>query len=300
MNMDFLEIFGNRTSKEQKPRKLIPWMGSKEGLLDQLWGHYPEKFNNYYEPFAGGLSVAFDLKYTYPKSPKEYHFNDCNDKLINFYRQIVSDDTYDYFIDILRDMEVRYNMIDTLEARTDFFYDMRKDFNIRKYENDTEKAVLFYFLIQRSFQHMWRENSKGEFNLPFRNDMDNLNISYGRFEDFHDMFHDAEFCCMDFKDFINSHDFQEGDFIYFDPPYDETFNQYNKDNFNEDNQRNLAVIVKSLVSKGCYCLVSNNKTELIQNLYKDYKIIDIFRGNKFQRVGNNKDKSVLECLIKTW
>ena len=188
MNMDFLEIFGNRTSKEQKPRKLIPWMGSKEGLLDQLWGHYPEKFNNYYEPFAGGLSVAFDLKYTYPKSPKKNHFNDCNDKLINFYRQIVSDDTYDYFIDILRDMEVRYNMIDTLEARTDFFYDMRKDFNIRKYENDTEKAVLFYFLIQRSFQHMWRENSKGEFNLPFRNDMDNPSIFYCNFKDFHVIF----------------------------------------------------------------------------------------------------------------
>jgi DNA adenine methylase len=67
------------------------------------------------------------------------------------------------------------------------------------------------------------------------------------------------------------------DFFYFDPPYDPltrtaSFTSYTPDSFSEDDQRALADVVTRLSRKGAYVMLSNSKTPLILDLYKQFRI----------------------------
>jgi hypothetical protein len=68
------------------------------------------------------------------------------------------------------------------------------------------------------------------------------------------------------------HDARAGDFVYFDPPYDETFNAYTADKFD---QRELADVARSLVARGCHVLLSNSDTPLVRELYASFCISEV-------------------------
>ena len=44
-----------------KMQPFIKWVGGKRGLLEQLLPLFPQKFENYHEPFLGGGAVFFEL-----------------------------------------------------------------------------------------------------------------------------------------------------------------------------------------------------------------------------------------------
>ena len=61
-------------------------------------------------------------------------------------------------------------------------------------------------------------------------------------------------------------DLKKGDFIYFDPPYDSdtsTFNSYTEDGFGKGEQRRLAKVFRELSDRGCFVMLSNHNTKLI-------------------------------------
>ena len=65
---------------------------------------------------------------------------------------------------------------------------------------------------------------------------------------------------------------REGDFVYFDPPYDtwedkESFTAYSKFDFNKEDQRRLAECFKDLTDRGVKCMLSNHNTAFINELY---------------------------------
>jgi DNA adenine methylase len=69
---------------------------------------------------------------------------------------------------------------------------------------------------------------------------------------------------------------EKGDFIFFDSPYaplnPTSFESYTKEGFDIESHERLAKFYKEMTERGCYCMLTNHNTELINNLYKDYKI----------------------------
>ena len=47
------------TNNVQKP--FLKWVGGKTQILDHVLNKFPNKMNNYHEPFVGGGSVLFGL-----------------------------------------------------------------------------------------------------------------------------------------------------------------------------------------------------------------------------------------------
>jgi DNA adenine methylase len=76
----------------------------------------------------------------------------------------------------------------------------------------------------------------------------------------------------------------EGDFIYFDPPYDPIsktsgFTDYTAVGFDKEDQLKLAEWFGELASRGCIVVLSNSDTALVRRLYRRYfmKSIEVNR-----------------------
>ena len=69
-----------------------------------------------------------------------------------------------------------------------------------------------------------------------------------------------------------------GDFVFIDSPYaplnPTTFESYTKEGFDIESHRRLANLFDELTTRGCYCMLTNHNTELINELYgnKGYTI----------------------------
>ena len=104
----------------------------------------------------------------------------------------------------------------------------------------------------------------------------------------------------DFEEAVK--DAKKGDFIYFDPPYDsdtETFNSYTKDGFGKEEQVRLARVFKELSNKGCYVMLSNHNTKLINELYSDFNIHIIEAKRNINANGKKRGK-VEEVIITNY
>jgi site-specific DNA-adenine methylase len=42
-------------------KPIVKWTGGKRQTMKQITRYFPENYGNYYEPFAGGLSVFMEL-----------------------------------------------------------------------------------------------------------------------------------------------------------------------------------------------------------------------------------------------
>lgn len=70
----------------------------------------------------------------------------------------------------------------------------------------------------------------------------------------------------------------EGDFVFLDSPYaplnPDSFESYTKEGFDIESHRRLAKLYDELTERGCYCMLTNHNTQLINELYgnKGYKM----------------------------
>lgn len=105
----------------------------------------------------------------------------------------------------------------------------------------------------------------------------------------------------DFKEAVKST--QKGDFVYFDPPYDnikeDTFTSYTEQGFNRDDQVRLFNCFKELDKKGVYVMLSNHNTSFINELYKDYNIRIIYAKRSINSKGNKRG-NVEETIITNY
>lgn len=106
--------------------------------------------------------------------------------------------------------------------------------------------------------------------------------------------------CCDFE--LAVEDAKEGDFVYFDPPYDSdngVFNSYTEEGFGKDEQRRLADVFKKLDKKGVKVMLSNHNTDLVNELYKDYNIHVIEAKRSINSKGNKRGR-VEEVIITNY
>lgn len=279
--------------KAKAARPFVKWVGGKGRLVPELAKHFPEQFNDYYEPFAGGGAVFFAL------NPLTAHLNDLNLVLITLYK-IIKKDVHG-LIGALKTLEELYRALPSLEDKKALYIEKRAEFN--DLSNDSfEKAVLLIFLNKTCFNGMYRENSKGGFNVPF-----------GK--------HDKPTICDEqnliavsesLKHVTITHSSYEvltskakpGDFIYFDPPYHplnttSSFTSYQAGGFSSDDQTKLRDEFKRLSDLGCKVMLSNSDAPLINDLYKDFKIHKIYAARAINSKGDGRGK-ILEVLVTNY
>lgn len=242
----------------------VKWAGGKRQLIPQIRERMPEKYNDYYEPFVGGGAVIFDLL------PANALINDINKALINTYRTICNES--DAFL-----KEVNRLDNDMWEDGKKYYYSIREHYNdkLMRSEYDVELAALFVFINKHCFNGLYRVNGKGLFNVPYNNsrrvsvDEDVIIATSEYLRGVTIIDGDFEQACKNAK---------KGDFVFIDSPYaplnPTSFESYTKEGFDIESHRRLARLYDELTKRGCYCMLTNHNTELINDLYgnKGYTI----------------------------
>ena len=264
----------------------VKWAGGKRQLLSQIKERMPKAYNNYYEPFIGGGAMLFELL------PERAIINDINIALINTYRQIC--DNPEVFI-----KEIQHLDSEMWEDGKKYYYSLRERYNdkLMQEELDVELAALFVFINKHCFNGLYRVNGKGLFNVPYNNSR-KKSIDEDAIRDISSYLKNVDILEGDFQ--VACAQAKKGDFVFIDSPYaplnPTSFESYTKEGFDIESHKRLADLYDELTERGCYCMLTNHNTELINELYgnKGYKL-DVVSVKRF--LNSDPSKRVGEEVI---
>lgn len=268
-------------SIEDRVRPILKWAGGKSGLLPQLIKHFPSSFSRFVEPFIGGGAVFFALK---PEVPAL--INDSNHELTNLYT--VVRDAPEQLMAALDALAVKYS--------EDFYYQLRSS----SPSNVVEQTARTVFLNKTGFNGLYRQNSKGDFNVPFGKRLACPQL-YDRDNILRASLHlkSTEIQSVDFEGILNSAG--KGDFVYCDPPYEplsqtSSFNAYKGNGFSQDDQRRLRDAAARAAAQGAFVAISNSTADFIMLLYKDWDLRGLFARRAINSKGSGRG-AIPEVLI---
>lgn len=272
-------------------KPFVKWAGGKRQIIDKLKKYVPYEYNTYFEPFVGGGALLFEL------SPKKAVINDYNEELINVYKCIKDEEKFDAMCRELDHHESNHS--------EEYYYEIRNiDRDKKKFNKlaDYKRAARTIYLNKACFNGLYRVNSKNEFNVPFGKktkvntyEGPNLGIVHCLLN-----VYDIQLLSTDFEEAVK--DAKAGDFIYFDPPYDSetsTFNSYTENGFGKEEQIRLAKVFKELADRGCYVMLSNHNTKLVNELYEGFNIHVIEAKRNINANGKKRGK-VEEVIITNY
>lgn len=242
----------------------VKWAGGKRQLLPQIKERMPEKYNHYYEPFVGGGAVIFELL------PINARINDVNKALMNVYKQICN--ASESFLKAVNKLDA-----EIWEDGKAYYYFLRERYNdkLMKAEYDAELAALFVFINKHCFNGLYRVNGKGLFNVPYNNSR-SASVDEKAIVETSKYLKGVIIMDGDFEEACESA--EREDFIFIDSPYaplnPASFESYTKEGFDIESHIRLAKLYDELTVRGCYCMLTNHNTKLINELYggKGYKI----------------------------
>ena len=296
-------------------KPIIKWVGGKTQLLNTINDNLPQNishFNTYMEPFIGGAAVLF---YIVPKLPniKNVFINDLNYKLTNLYTVVKN--KHLKLINQLKTIQEEYRKSEDPKM---FYYNTRDSFNIYDMNMEPDADVLhaaeFIFLNKTCFNGLYRENSKGEFNVPWNKNVNVCICDEENIKAVHNFFikYNVQISTGTYNDFFKGKGmYMKKAFVYMDPPYrpitkSAAFTSYTKSGFNDDNQKELKVWVDILNSNCAYCMLSNSDPKnsdvndtFFDDLYSDYNIIRVNAKRSINSKGNGRG-SITEILVKNY
>lgn len=261
----------------------------KEKLREQVSNVLSKKtINTYVEPFAGGLGAflgIYDL--LIENNVKKVILSDINIGLINLYNDIKfhSEQLCADIINLEQEFSKTVNepasnkhTKEELEEANQYFKTVRSNFNLHKGDNSTEQSARLVFLQKHSFNGVYRENGKGDYNTPFNWSAATIDLTIkDRIVELKQVF-DAFDIVFEVKSYEH-HDYNDNALFYLDPPYlntkDVMENKYNKDGFNIDNQ--LDLINKIQQTNFIY---SNHDSEILENELNKNSRVEIARINR--------------------
>ena len=273
-----------------KPKPFVKWVGGKRQLLKQFkeLGLYPpEDFNpdtaTYFEPFVGGGAVFFDLL------PKKAVLSDMNFELVTAYNVIKND------------VEALIKELKKYKYSKEFFLEMRQ--KITSKMTDLKVAARFIYLNRTCFNGLYRVNSKGGFNTPFGKYNNPLICDEENLRKISKALQKTKILHQSYKKVLDKA--KKGDFIYFDPPYHpvnstSSFTSYTSEGFFAEEQKELSEIYYKLHKRGCFVMLSNSDTPLINELYswldKKIKVNKVDAGRAINSNSKRRGK-IKEVLV---
>lgn len=215
--------------------------------------------------------------------------NDVNSEITNLYETI-------------RDQPVTLmSELDALGKKYSekFYYELRSS----QPRSKARKAARTLFLNKTCFNGLYRQNSRGEFNVPFgkRNRLPKL----------YDRHHILELSKRLKKTKLLNTDFEEvmnlagpGDFVYCDPPYEplsltSSFNSYTQGGFTKKDQVRLLKSAERAVARGAKVAISNSSAPFVQKLFRDWEVVTIISRRSINSKGDRRG-FVEEILAKSY
>lgn len=309
---------GKLLDKKLSARPFPKWAGGKTQILPELEIRLPKHIissktiQRYVEPFVGGGAFFFYLKANY--DIKESYIIDINRELIVGYLAIKNNPKE--LIKALKKIKSKYFSLPD-DERKRYFYEIRdiynndiNSFNYKKYNrNWINRASLLIFLNKTCFNGLFRQNSKGEFNVPFGN-YKNPNINdESNIMLVNKCLEDTNIICGDFS---QSEKYIDKDtFVYFDPPYrpikpTSSFTSYAKENFDDKDQERLADFYRKMNDIGAYLMLSNSDPtnekeddDFFERLYKGFYIDKVLANRMINSDKNGRGK-IRELIITNY
>jgi len=270
-------------------RPFVKWAGGKGQLLPELGKRLPstilqnKTIKRYVEPFVGGGAMFFFLKSNF--KVQESYLSDKNKDLILAY-EVVKNNPKELICE-LREIEDSH-LQKSENERKENYYKIRENYNHQnmdyaQYSPEWIRRIgYFIFLNKTCFNGLYRQNSKGEFNVPFGRYKNPGICDEGNIREVHNSLNDT---LVFYGDFTESEKYiNEESFVYLDPPYrplnnTSNFTSYDKEGFDDDSQRKLADFFKRMDRRGAKLMLSNSdpknqdeKDDFFEILYEDFNL----------------------------
>lgn len=239
-------------SKEIFVKSPMNYTGGKYKLLPQILPLFPSEIDTFVDLFTGGGNIAVNIN-----NANKIIANDFETHIIEIYKTFQK-----YEIDeLIKTIELAIQRFGLTIENADNFNNFRTYYN--KHIEDAYSfimPVMLYVLICYSFNHQFRFNSKGEFNMPFGKNRSQWNNTMKKnLINFHKAITEKNiiFTNKDFTE-LKLDKLKPNDFVYCDPPYLITCATYNeKDGWNEQRERDLLNLLDNLDSKSVKFALSN-------------------------------------------
>lgn len=284
-------------------KPIIKYRGGKSKEIREFASLIPQDYDRYIEPFFGGGAVFFFLE------PEEALINDINVRLISFYRQVR--DEYPALSRELSGLQAVYeeNQRDfarlramepdpsiRVENRNEALYYRLRDMYNHLTVPEYMEGTLYYFINKTAYSGMLRFNRQGEYNVPF-----------GRYSHFNTEIITPEHSGLLKGAQLYAEDYSviferagERDFMFLDPPYDCTFNDYGnldmENGFDEKQHRRLAADFRNL---NCRALMVIGRTPLTQELYGDH-IVHEYKKNYAVNIRNRFSADAAHIVVANY
>ena len=281
----------NTRTRNHIPRPFLKWAGGKGQLLGELMAAVERagEFNRYHEPFVGGGALFFELFRMKRLPQKKAFLSDTNERLIDAYWGLGHD--VERVIALLNEHKEKHCK--------EYYYTVRAGVP----EDRLERAARIIYLNRTCFNGLFRENSKGLFNVPmgrYKNpaicDSANLRAVAEALKK------KAKLETRPFESVLEHA--EPGDFVYFDPPYHPvtktaSFTAYAQGGFGEGAQRQLADVFAELHRRGVKVLLSNSYTPLVHALYEPFVIEEVYATRRVNSRADLRGK-VSEALVRNY
>lgn len=233
-------------------KPFLKWPGGKRWLFDSGQFEVPLFSGQYVEPFVGGGAVFFNLK------PRHALLGDTNGRLVELY-QVIRDD-WDALLARLRSHGRAHT--------NEYYYWMRQ----RQLRKPLTRAAQFLYLNRTCWNGLYRENGRGEFNVPIGSKT-TVVFPDDDFPGWSKALVVADVVCQDFEVTIDSA--VKGDFIFVDPPYTvrhdvNGFLKYNQSIFAWYDQVRLRNALGRAVSRGVRFAMTNANHSSVRDLYQGF------------------------------
>jgi len=271
------------------PRPFLKWAGGKGQLLPDLLKQVRKAmpFGQYHEPFVGGGALFFELVASSALEGKAL-LSDNNESLVEAYLGVRN--RVESVIAILLQHKRKHS--------EKHYYSVRSG----DPKGRAERAARIIYLNRTCFNGLFRENSKGEFNVPMGSYVNPLICDGENLRACAKALKRAKVEQRPFETVLER--VQPGDFVYFDPPYvpvsaTSNFTSYDKEGFGENAQRRLAEVFAELARGGVKVLLSNSDTPLVRELYNDFEI-EIVYANRMVNSRADRRGKIAELLVRSF
>ena len=268
-------------------KPFVKWAGGKSSLIPQITKYFPFELKNgqiekYVEPFVGGGAVLIDILQKY--DVKQAYAFDINKDLINCYN-VIKYKVEDLILKLDK-KEKEFLALDK-DERQKYFYDIRTEYNSYLLDNeiDVKRASEFIFLNRTCFNGLYRVNKNGKFNVPCGKYKNPTICDSNNLRNLSKLLQNVVFAYGDYKESEKLVD--ENTFVYFDPPYrplsvTSGFTSYTKEDFNDENQKELAEYYNKLNLKNAKLMLSNSNPKntnendnFFEKIYKGFNINEV-------------------------
>lgn len=289
-------------------KPFLKWSGGKTRIVGDIMNNFPAEIDYYVEPFVGAGTVLFKLQ------PQNALISDINCNLINCY--IMIRDNINQVLKLLNELSNEYKSISNDDDKKTYYYDARNKYNSVKYYNkDLESKVLkerilcaslFIFLNKTCFNGLYRENKKGEYNVPMGK-YKNPTITNSTLLNTISQYlrsNNIEIVCCSYDETLKLlgkiKTKYENIVIYMDPPYyisdTSKFVSYTPDIFDNKSQEELKQTIDDN-RKYYKIFVSNSDCKEVRKLYKEYTIRTISVARSISSKTSTR-QTVLELFIE--